>query len=597
MRPRYLLVALSPGQKEEGLVERLAERTGLTLAFSAPRLAALVNEHCNCLPVGESGVIVGSLFRRDGGPAAASLGAAEAAAIARSEGGELLRRYWGGYVATLAGREVGILRDPSGTFPCYFATGPGLAAFASDADLLIEAGLVPVEVDWAAIARHFFAAGVPSQVTALCGVNELLPGFAARFADRLESPRPCWSPWDHVEGEYGGGAAAERLSQIVRRCVRSLASGHGRLLASVSGGLDSSIVAASLAGAGADTICLTCYGDDPASDERPFARALCDRIGLPLFERRYDVEAVEIKEPLGTHLPRPADRTQALAYEHAHLETAREMKASAFITGNGGDSVFGYSQSASSLADRYLSQGIGKGLLRTLRDLCLQTGCCPIEAAAAAARIARGPRGYRCRPNPLFLEANVIAGLEAAGLDHPWLKAPAHALPGKSAHIASILRVQQCLEPSRSRFLPVLNPLMSQPVIEACLGVPSWEWRAGGRDRSLARRAFADDLPPIILRRRVKGGPDGFAAQIVDRFRPGISERLLDGRLARESILDIRALELALGSERPMSGEHRVRILELLAAEAWLDSWCSRAAAAPRGPCHGASVRALSRTQ
>ena len=117
---------------------------------------------------------------------------------------------------------------------------------------------------------------------------------------------------------------------------------------------------------------------------------------------------------------------------------------------------------------------------------------------------------------------------------------------------------------------------MSQPIVEYCLAVPSWEWRAGGRDRALARLAFANDLPPLVLRRRVKGGPSHFAAELLDRFRAAIRERLLEGRLARHGIIDKAALEVAVEDGRQCSGEERVRILELVAAEAWLDSWAAR---------------------
>ena len=163
-----------------------------------------------------------------------------------------------------------------------------------------------------------------------------------------------------------------------------------------------------------------------------------------------------------------------------------------------------------------------------------------------------------------------------AELRHPWLDAPASGLPGKAAHISSILRVQPNLEASRGYHLPVLSPLMSQPIIEACLGIPTWEWRTGGRDRSLARRAFAGDLPPVVLNRRVKGTPSRFAAQLLDHFRRSIRDRLLGGRLAAHQIIDAIAVEQVLEGERPVPDLERIRILELVNAEAWIEHWASR---------------------
>jgi asparagine synthase (glutamine-hydrolysing) len=579
MRPLYLLVAGEGGAAGSELVARLMRRTGLALALDQPGLTLLVNPHCPWLGAGGHGCIVGTLFHRHGrARPVESLDAHDMRAIAASRGDSLLRSFWGGYVAAVAGPDgVRILRDPSAALSCYFTQRSGLAIFASDAELLVEAGLVRAEMDWDALARHLFGAGVPAAETALRGVSELLPGLAVELRAGLQRQTPCWSPWDHVgiraeEAE----AAAGRLREVILRCVRAWAAGRGRLLLSLSGGLDSSILAAALADAGADTACLTLHADDPDGDERPYARAVAQRLGLPLVERAYRIGDVDIKEPLGTHLPRPRDRSQAIAYERAHVETAGEVGARAFVTGNGGDCVFGYSHSAAPVADLYLDKGFGPGLFRALRDVSLQTGCSFGAAAAGAWRIARGPARYRCRPDPLFLAPDLVERLSRTEPDHPWLDAPSGALPGKAAHVASILRVLSCLEPSRSRFLPVLNPLLSQPVVETCLAVPTWQWRAGGRDRALARRAFEQDLPEAVLRRRVKGGPGGFAAQLLDHFRPAIRERLLGGHLASHSILDLRALESALADERPRLGGERVWILELVAAEAWLDHWLAR---------------------
>lgn len=562
------------------MLKGLAARTGFEPAYSNAGVAVLTNGHCACLALDDGGCVIGTLFRRHG-PASAigRLDASDTRAILESGGDLLLVSCWGGYVAAVGdGNEVRILRDPSAALSCYFAAGPGFAAFASDARLLVESGLASVELDWSALGRHFLSAGVPNPETALRDVRELLPGFALIAPDDCGMQLPCWSPWHHVrEATDDADPAAERLVRVVVHCVRAWTAGRGRLLASVSGGLDSSIVAACLAHSAADVICLTMYGEDPTGDERVFARQLCGHLGLQLLERAYDIDAIEIDAPLAPHLPRTKDRTQAIAYEQAHLAAALEMGAGAFITGNGGDSVFGYSQSAAAIADRLLAEGVGWGLLSTLRDVCRQTGCGPIEAAWSALKLARGPRRYRCRPDPLFLHPDLVADARDLRFNHPWLDAPANALPGKAAQIASILRVQQCFEPDRGRCLPVLNPLMSQPIMELCLSIPSWEWRKGGEDRALAREAFAGMLPASLLRRRVKGGPDGFAASILDRFREEIRERLLEGHLARHHILDRDALARTLNDERPGLGAERVRILEFLAAEAWLDSWCGRA--------------------
>ncbi|AKM08758.1 hypothetical protein AB433_00020 [Croceicoccus naphthovorans] len=58
---------------------------------------------------------------------------------------------------------------------------------------------------------------------------------------------------------------------------------------------------------------------------------------------------------------------------------------------------------------------------------------------------------------------------------------------------------------------------MSQPLLEFCLGVPTWTWVTGGQNRALARAAFADLLPRSVLDRTSKAGPDSFIRSAFDR--------------------------------------------------------------------------------
>ena len=579
MSPHYLLVAGNGVGGRADLLRSLGARTGLEPVFSNHRIAAFANSSCGCVPLGGSGCILGTLFERCGPPRQLhGLGAGEAARIAASGGRTLLGRFWGGYVAAVSGPEsMRILRDPSGGLPCYRCRLSDLSLFGSDAELLAASGAALGGIDPEEVGRQLYRAFVPVPTTALRGVKELLAGFACSVPGEIEDAQPCWSPWEHVAArEEPAADSAGRLARIVLHSVSAWASTAHPVLLSISGGLDSSIVAACLARAGSETVCLTMFTDDPAGDERAFARALCDHLGLPLIERPYRLEDIDITEPLAANLPRPRDRTQANAYERVHRAVASEIGAGAFMTGNGGDHVFGYSQSAAPIADRYLSEGLGQGVVTALLDVCRQTGCSVFDALRQAWALVHAPPAYRVRPNPLFLEPGFLAGLGESDLHHPWLDAPSGALPGKAAHIATILRVQPNLDPSGGPQFPVLNPLVSQPVIEACLSVPTWEWRAGGRDRSLARRAFAVELPPLILERRVKGTPGRFAARLLDRFRDPIRDRLLGGRLAARGIVDVRALEAVLAGDRPVGDLQRVRILELVNAEAWLDHWASR---------------------
>lgn len=584
MRPRYL-VLVSTGAELVESAQRIAEQTGLRLARCTSRLAVLVNQACSCLETDGDGVVLGTLFHRHG-PARAiqALGDAERGVLARGGSEALLKSYWGGYLAVrIQGEAVEILRDPSAALPCYRAQADGIAMLASDVELLAMGGGAPEGVDWDALGRMLYSCGLPTIETALGGITTLFPGAAIALQDGAERSLPGWSPWDFVAPNAGEetAATAERLRRVVEQCIAAWASLYRHPLLSLSGGLDSSIVAACLARSGSSATCMTMYTDDVAGDERGFAQTVCTSLGLPLVDARYDLDAVDLGRALGAHLPRPLGRAEAQPYEVAHREAAARIGSDAFFTGNGGDNVFGFSQSAVALADRALHEGPGAGAFATLRDICRQTGAGPLRVTRAAVAIARRPPAYHWKPSPSFLHPDLIASLRDLELSHPWLEAPPWALPGRAVHIAGLVRAHPTLESDRSRIAPLINPLLSQPIIEACLAIPSWQWREGGRDRAMARTAFAERLPATIVERRVKGTPDPFCSEIVRRRREELRERLMDGQLAAHGILDPGAIEEALRPGRPTASEQNVRLLELVNVEAWATLWSSRRPGTP----------------
>ncbi|MET3711767.1 asparagine synthase (glutamine-hydrolyzing) [Sphingomonas trueperi] len=540
----------------------------------------LTNEACTCITVDPEAVVIGTLFPRRG-PARAVTALSEAARahLSRSGIAVLLDAWWGAYVGVRSrGGRTEILRDPSGALPCYRAEQSGSKLFASDLALLEAASGRRYPVAWEALGRVLYSAGLPTPETALAGIGDLRAGDIVMLDGVAEQTTTGWSPWAFADlrDEEDSAATAERLRRVVEHCVAGWASLYRSPLLSLSGGLDSSIVAACLGEAGSGAACLTLYTDDAAGDERTFAQLVCDAVGLPLSEHRYDLDAVDLSRPLGGHLPRPAGRVEAQPYEAAHRALARQIGADAFFTGNGGDNVFGYSHSAAALTDRALHEGPGAGAFATLRDICRQTGAGPLRVTRAAMRLARQPRGYRWKPNQRFLHPDLVASLVDTPLSHPWLDAPASALPGKAAHIAALVRAQLTLDSDRSQMLPVVNPLLSQPIMEACLAIPSWRWRESGRDRAMARTAFANRLPSAIIERRVKGTPDPFCGEIVQRKRAELRAQLLDGQLTHHSILDPGAIEETLRPGRPTTGEENVRLLELANVEAWLGARSSR---------------------
>jgi asparagine synthase (glutamine-hydrolysing) len=176
---------------------------------------------------------------------------------------------------------------------------------------------------------------------------------------------------------------------------------------------------------------------------------------------------------------------------------------------------------------------------------------------------------FKWPPDLRFL-SNDARAMAVNAQRHPWLDPPPGALPGKAAHIAMVAAAQSVAEGfDVEDHLPTYSPLIAQPLIEACIAAPSWLWFEEGRNRALARHAFAPMLPADTTKRRSKGAPDGFIAQLFESRVKQIRRMLLDGRLRSEGVLDGTAIEVALAAPSLVRGNDYLRIMKLVDAEAW----------------------------
>lgn len=558
MRVRRIVTAEAGGR---GLAPLIDDPDLLVLGdAAAPHIA---------LPQG-AGMIWGHVFDR---ATATRISSARDDLMAKAE--NFITRHWGGYIAIrrIAG-SIEILRDPSGALPCYHAEIDGTHIFTSWPDLLFDTGLLKPDIDWTIVAQTLAFRDLRPARTALRGVSELLPGMAASLAGSRIETRCLWSPWTftHEADEIDDlPTATLLLCDTVQQCVAAWASCFSRPIVEISGGLDSAIVAAGLAGMRPRAVSFGPTVGDP--DELPYARAIAETLGLDLTVISLNIADVDLRRSSAHDLPRPCARGFAQALDRPLQAQADAIGADAFFSGGGGDNVLCSLQSAMPAIDRIHRHGPGPGSIRTMRDIARLAQVTFWQVLAATARGARRPgRSHPPAYRNRYLSAAMVCDLPwPAG--HPWLEADPAALPGKRKHVWSVTGIQNYLEGhDRLKIAPIVSPLLSQPVVELCLRIPSWLWCAGGNNRAVARTAFADRLPAPVIARRTKGAFDGFGAALINANRSLLRDLLLDGPLAREAVLVRDRVELAL--DRPVSdGEQIVDLLALADVTAWVNAW------------------------
>lgn len=555
-----------------------------------PRISLATDPPNGFIPLpGDRGFVVGTLHHRHGpSDPVVRLSDEELNKIWNSKGQHLIERYWGHYVAVIHAEDaLYVLRDPSGMLPCYFVASRGVVTLGSEPTALARSGNLRAGIDITGLARALLHAGLPEQNTALFGVQELLPGMCLHIEESKLSTSVRWNPWDFVPEEAVETVEeqAERLRRVTRLCVNGWANQFERPLLSISGGLDSSIVGACLSEAGREFSCITLLTDDSLGNEQTFSRTFAQHAGRRLFEERYALEDINLDRSSVGHMARPFGRMDANAYDAVVVRVARQSGAGAIFTGNGGDNVFYMSRSARPLADRYLAEGVSSGLFGTVRDIQKLTG------ASVAQVIGHGFRAWRKASKPYlwraeteFLSRALTESAELSMFHHPWFDLPRKRYPpGKAAHIAMLVRMHYSLSAYSSRGgVPVVHPLASQPILECCVQIPSWQQCDQGIDRSVARRAFARALPPALISRKVKGSPQGFSFQIFANFRDQMCDRLMDGFLLRNGILDRSSIEMAFANGDRLNENQITRLLMLVDAEAWVRNWTSAASSDKR---------------
>jgi asparagine synthase (glutamine-hydrolysing) len=506
---------------------------------------------------------------------------------------QLLTRYWGPCVAMApasgtAGAtysRFNLARDPSGGMACYLALTPCGLYLTSDLALALRGGLGPPTIDWTMLAHDLAYRRARGARTCLSGVDELVPGTAASVGPETIETRLWWDPWRLPASQVASApieAAAGLLRSRVDLCTATLARGFQRPVLELSGGLDSSIVAAAMADRH-NLSAVHCVSPGPEGDERVYARSIAQAFALPLEEHVLKVGRFDPGRVADPRLPRPG-RPGVLGAAHRIVQAhCRARGADVVFTGAGGDSVFCALNTPAPAADRFWKEGPSLGFLRSLGDLSRRHNASFWTVARMTGRSIRRAYDPARGMTRRYLRAEALAAPQDL---HPWLAAaPARAPLGKHLHVEAIAFILGYMEgQARMSSIPTIAPLLARPVLETCLSLPTWRWIEGGRDRAVARAAYRGRLPDLIIERRSKGAVDHYVNALLERNRAAVRSLLLDGLLARAGVLDSPAVEEALTALDDGRAADAHRLLELADAEAWARAWTAPASQALKAP-------------
>ena len=374
-----------------------------------------------------------------------------------------------------------------------------------------------------AIDEHYVAGflmfgGYPHR-TPYAGIHSVPPGHAVRVTGESTSVHPFWTLPTGDVVRYGDERCYdEQLRDLFRNAVAARLQTATPVAAELSGGLDSSsvvCVADSLIRNGVVSVprlTTISYLHDGSLDA-PFIRDVEAFCGFDSVHVSTDAAPVLGTEDITGPTPEGSSPLVKAA-----AAAARQVGATVFLTGQGGDLVMG------NWFDDSLQVA---GWLRGLRlgRACREAfGWSRVVRKPAASILARGLRAAL----PVLSHASAIYSVDGlltadqdtsllpefcrrTGIHDPhnvfsrqWLAAP----PERRAHFRALtmMRELRTLQvPAAMEGLDYTHPFTHRPLLEFLLKVPAGVLCRPGEPRRLMRRAFADLWPSRLRTRKSKG--------------------------------------------------------------------------------------------
>jgi len=261
-------------------------------------------------------------------------------------------------------------RDRLGIKPLHYCETAEGFAFASEIKALSEAGLISRAMSPSALYKYLALRYVPGPESICADVQRLQPGHTLTYADGKATVRRYWTIDDVEPSGMGEEEALEAVSTTLSESIAMRLMAEVPLGLYLSGGIDSSLIAAIMAGMvdrPIETLSVTFAAAQ--HDEADFSRLVAERFNTVHHTLQAAPESLDLVAKTMWHLDEPlADAAAIPVYQ---IAAVTKPHVTVVLSGEGADECFaGYPQfklyhrlvSRSNLLPTWLFRGIG-GLL------------------------------------------------------------------------------------------------------------------------------------------------------------------------------------------------------------------------------------------
>lgn len=477
-----------------------------------------------------------------------------------------------------------LVRDRLGVLPMYYWRSGSLVLFGSEVKAIIAGMPTRPDVDLESLEAYLYGRSVPSPFTLFDGVRKIRPAHRLEIHrdGRMQEHR-YWQPPEPDSRQWAPAEAVDAVDDAVTEAVRAALVADVPVGAYLSGGVDSSLIAAKAAAlhTGGPLQTFAAGFGDPRHDELPWARRVSEHVGSEHHEVRVDPQDFEALWPTLTW-HRDAPMSEPADFAVYRLAQAAREHVSVVLSGEGGDELFagypkyraaramalasslpgGFRRAVGDSLDRYLPARLGRFRIGLRvwgtpdREEQFRTWFAPFSAAERTQLLAGGPI-RQASVTAAEYGADHVRGMLLADLGS-WL--PDNLLErGDRMSMAASLELRP--------------PLLDHRLVELAFRLPSDVKVRSGQTKWVLKEVARRYLPAEIVDRRKVG----FRVPLDSWFRTSLRESVRDRLTGPGSFVadtfDRDAIRDILDRHESGTFNEEIRIWTLMSLEVWHETF------------------------
>lgn len=485
-------------------------------------------------------------------------------------------------------------RDRLGIKPLYYYQDEEKLVFGSEIKAILQCPNVHRNIDFQALNNFLTFEYIPAPRSIFKEIRKLEPGHRLIWQNGSVKIDPYWQLQPTVQAQTFE-EASERLNELVNDAVRLRLVSDVPLGAFLSGGIDSSILVAQMAGLMDRPVKTFSIGFKESSyNELKYARAVAEKYNTEHHEFTIEAKALELTEKLIGHLDEPFGDFSIFP-TFLVSKMARDYVTVA-LSGDGGDELFaGYDTYRAHRFDRryyhllpkLVKHGMIEPFARSLTPTEKKKGF--INSFKRFIQGTELPKSLLHARWMVFLSEaermKLFSGDAAAEIaendPYDFILAHGNVVQGLDDVVRSgYIDVQTYLvdnilvkvdRMSMATSLEARVPYLDHRIVEFAFTLPPHLKMDGFKTKVLMKKAFWNLLPEAVQNRDKQGFSIPIKNWIRGELKPMMLDLLDENRIRQQGIFDADFLQTLVKSHLDGVDNHSHKLWALMVFQQWFD--------------------------